>query len=459
MYSHAIFFCGVFFTAIFTFATTTTTANIAVQQVTPYQLSAEGKRDLWAAAPSWHAKFTPQQLQLHMGTSAEVLLELTDLPLGDSFEVLSENPHLASVDHLIPADVINPTTHTWRGNITIDAFFLGSTKIYVRRVNSSERAEDTLGLTIIRRMRVIDHIFTGSVALLVSLLYINFGAALDVTVLRGLLARPLAPIIGFLTQFIIMPLLGYGLGVLIFPDSPELQLGLFFTGVSPSGGASNIWAVILGGNINLSVLMTTVSNFAAFGMMPLWIFTLGQLIFDRANITVPYENIATFAVSLVVPLAIGLAIQRWCPRLTRVLVRLLKPISTCLILFIIIFAIITNLYLFELFSWQIIVAGLALPWLGYILAWGAAKALRRNSVDSLTIAIETGIQNTGISIFLLRFSLPQPEADLTTVIPVSVALLTPIPLLGLYIYKRCAERGIKDGLPETQQTITPTHRY
>lgn len=104
-------------------------------------------------------------------------------------------------------------------------------------------------------------------------------------------------------------------------------------------------------------------------------------------------------------------------------------------------------------------AGLALPWLGYILAWGAAKALRRNSVDSLTIAIETGIQNTGISIFLLRFSLPQPEADLTTVIPVSVALLTPIPLLGLYIYKRCAERGIKDGLPETQQTITPTHRY
>lgn len=257
------------------------------------------------------------------------------------------------MDHLIPADVINPTTHTWRGNITIDAFFLGSTKIYVRRVNSSERAEDTLGLTIIRRMRVIDHIFTGSVALLVSLLYINFGAALDVTVLRGLLARPLAPIIGFLTQFIIMPLLGYGLGVLIFPDSPELQLGLFFTGVSPSGGASNIWAVILGGNINLSVLMTTVSNFAAFGMMPLWIFTLGQLIFDRANITVPYENIATFAVSLVVPLAIGLAIQRWCPRLTRVLVRLLKPISTCLILFIIIFAIITNLYLFELFSWQV----------------------------------------------------------------------------------------------------------
>ncbi|XP_054726910.1 P3 protein [Anastrepha obliqua] len=448
----AIIFCGVFFAAVSALTTT------AQQQVAAYNTTgANSKRAARIAAPNWHAKFTPQQLEMHMSTSAEVLLELTDLPLDSAFEVLSENPKLACVEYLIPADVINPATLVWRGNITVDAIFLGSTKIYVHRVNTTESAEGTLTLTIIRQTRIIDHVFTGSVALLVSLLYINFGAALDVTVLRSLLARPVAPIIGFLTQFIIMPLLGYGLGVLCFPDSPELQLGLFFTGVSPSGGASNIWAVILGGNINLSVLMTTISNFAAFGMMPLWIFTLGRLIFDRANITVPYENIATFAVALVVPLAIGLAIQRWSPRLTRVLVRLLRPISTCLILFIIVFAIITNLYLFELFSWQIILAGLALPWMGYILAWCAAKALRRNAVDALTIAIETGIQNTGIAIFLLRFSLPQPEADLTTVIPVSVAILTPIPLLGLYIYKRCAERGIVEGQLDTQ-SVTPTHR-
>ncbi|XP_036345899.1 P3 protein-like [Rhagoletis pomonella] len=450
----AILFCGILFAAI-SLLTAPTTAQ--QQQVTVHLLGVGSEREAIVDAPNWHAKFTPQQLQMHMGTSAEVLLELTDLPLNAAFEVLSENPNLASVQHLIPADVINSTTLKWRGNITVDAIFLGSTKAFVRRVNTTDRADGTLELTIIRRTRIIDHVFTGSVALLVSLLYINFGAALDVTVLRSLLARPVAPIIGFLTQFIIMPLLGYGLGVLIFPDSPELQLGLFFTGVSPSGGASNIWAVILGGNINLSVLMTTISNFAAFGMMPLWIFTLGQLIFDRANITVPYANIATFAVSLVVPLAIGLAIQRWLPRVARVLVRLLKPISTCLILFIVIFAIVTNLYLFKLFSWQIIVAGLALPWLGYVFGWCAAKALRRSSVDSLTIAIETGIQNTGISIFLLRFSLPQPEADLTTVIPVSVAILTPFPLLGLYIYKRCAERGIVEGQVDTQ-TITPTHR-
>lgn len=77
-----------------------------------------------------------------------------------------------------------------------------------------------------------------------------------------------------------------------------------------------------------------------------------------------------------------------------------------------------------------------MPWLGYVLAWILAKSFRQNAVDALTIAIEAGIQNTGIAIFLLRFSLPPPQDDLTTVIPVGVAIMTPLPLFGIYLYKR-----------------------
>lgn len=59
--------------------------------------------------------------------------------------------------------------------------------------------------------------------------------------------------------------LSYVLGLILFPNNVEMQLGLFFTGVSPSGGASNIWSVILGGNLDLSISMTTISTFSAFG--------------------------------------------------------------------------------------------------------------------------------------------------------------------------------------------------
>lgn len=227
--------------------------------------------------------------------------------------------------------------------------------------------------------------------------------------------------------------------MLLFPNNPEMQLGMFFTGVSPAGGASNIWTVLLGGNLDLSIAMTSFSNICSFGMMPLWLFTLGKVIFDRGDIEVPYQSLSTYLIALIVPLGIGLLIQRFLPRVSRILVRILKPLSSALILFIVVFAIVTNLYLFELFSWQIIVAGLVLPWLAYVLGYLAAWIFRQPSPDRLAIALETGIQNTGIAIFLLRFTLPQPQADLTTVVPVAVAIMTPLPLLALYIWQKVSQ--------------------
>ncbi|KAH8290075.1 hypothetical protein KR044_007035 [Drosophila immigrans] len=409
----------------------------------------------------WQAHFTPAQLQLKMNTRGLVQLQLSGVTADQlqqtdrySFRLQSSSDHLATVlssNATIPIDQL--VDNKWSGDIAIEGHFLGEAQITVRLHdalydNSSAPAnaaqkDSALLAQVLRGERVIDHIFVGSVVLLMSLIYINFGAALNVQVLQGLISRPIGPSIAFVTQTVGMPLLSYALGVFLFPNSPALQLGLFFTGIAPSGGASNTWAAVLGANINLSVLMTTVSNFVAFGSIPLWTFTLGALIFDRAGLEVPYTKIASYCVGLIIPLCIGLAIQRWLPRVAQVLVRLLKPISACLIIFIVVFAIIANFYIFELFSWQIAVGGLALPSLGYAIAWLAAKLLHQNAADALAISIETGIQNTGIAIFLLRTTLPQPQADITNVVPVAVAVMTPLPLLGIYLYQRC--RGAKIG--------------
>lgn len=57
---------------------------------------------------------------------------------------------------------------------------------------------------------------------------------------------------------------------------------------------------------------------------------------------------------------------------------------------------------------------MGLPWLGFVFGLVVAKLLRQSEADVRAIAIETGIQNTGVSIFLLRFTLEPPAADLTT---------------------------------------------
>lgn len=57
---------------------------------------------------------------------------------------------------------------------------------------------------------------------------------------------------------------------------------------------------------------------------------------------------------------------------------------------------------------------MGLPWLGFIFGFIIAKIFKQPQADIRAIAIETGIQNTGVSIFLLRFTLKPPAADLTT---------------------------------------------
>lgn len=228
---------------------------------------------------------------------------------------------------------------------------------------------------------------------------------------RETIRRPVGPLIGFVCQYMLMPLIAFGLGY-AFYDTPAMRLGLFVTGCSPGGGASNIWTLMFGGNLNLSLTMTTVSTFAAFAMMPLWLFTLGRVIFSEHQIVIPYYKICTYAVGLLVPLGIGLLIQRYAPKTSAFLVRILKPVALFLICFILVFGIWANLWMFKVMTWKVWLTGMALPWLGYAFGCTAARVAGRSAEDVIAIAVETGVQNTGVSIFILWFTFDHPLGDI-----------------------------------------------
>lgn len=395
------------------------------------------------AAPRLLATFITDTVEVHMDQYFYVNLNVTgsDLQVGDELSLRTVTEHIATAEWNSTSQFTSEHVNTGRfqGRFRVDGHFLGRTEVVVEGRRGAETLvveNGTLPVTVTRPQRVIDTIFTTSVAVFISLIFINFGCAMHWPSVKGVLKRPIGPLIGVCGQFIFMPLISFGLGFLIFPDTPAMRLGMFFTGVAPGGGASNIWTFILGGNLNLSLAMTTISTLAAFGFMPAWLFSLGQVVFADANIVVPYTRIATFVVGLLIPLGIGVAMQKVTPRISAFMVKILKGFSTTILLFIIIFAIVTNLYIFELFTWQIVVAGVCIPWLGYAAGYAGARLLRQSHEDAVAISVEVGIQNTGIAIFLLRYALPQPEADLTTVVPVAVAIMTPIPNTIVYIIQK-----------------------
>lgn len=282
----------------------------------------------------------------------------------------------------------------------------------VELLSKSESSENFLDVVIIKRKKLVDILFNLSISIFVALMYVSFGATLEFSSIKVILKRPIGPLIGFISQFVFMPLAAFGWGYLLFPKKPELALGLFYMGVSPGGGGSNVFSLLLGGNVNLSITMTTISTLLAFLNIPLWIFTLGSILFEKVGIDTPRTVLFRFAVTLLAPLAIGILIQRFLPRVAVILIRILKPVAAVMMLFIIIFAIISYYHLLVVWSWQIVVAALALPWGGFVFGWLMSKIFRQERAESITISLETGIQNTAVAMYLLNFSLPQPEADL-----------------------------------------------
>lgn len=173
----------------------------------------------------WKAKFKPEKLSMIMDTYNTTELTLENIPevLRPNnmavMQLVSQNKDRVGVDESFQEIKVPLSTGTWTGNVTVQGIFLGQSEIYVKlkvpNSNETEQVKEKLDVIVMRHKRTIDHVFTGTVALLVSILYINFGAALDLKVVKSILLRPVGPVIGFCGQFLLMPLIAYVLGKIL----------------------------------------------------------------------------------------------------------------------------------------------------------------------------------------------------------------------------------------------------
>lgn len=194
------------------------------------------------------------------------------------------------------------------------------------------------------------------------------------------------------------------------------------------------------------------------GMIPLWIFTLGQYVIDdHTQVMIPFQNIFISLASMLVPVVVGVLIQKNWKRGAKFILRFIRPFYIFLILCMFSVGVWSNLYIFRLITPSLIAAACILPYTGFLVGGLVAFVCRQPPARVLAIAIETGIQNTGLPIILMKFSLPQPEADLSIASPVVLAMFMPLPfwiaILFIEARKRwrIAHSGGRHGVTTTQE--------
>ena len=188
---------------------------LMAQHVPNGKLTAQQPKQLQVAfAPELFEKITEDDTKLIDFQIAN----LDDFGDGGSLEVqvTSSHPDIAQVHQMGKYAVADFTPNTnWSGSFNITAKFLGYTQLVVKLWSSgavSNKSSELLAesepakVSVIRLARKVDKAFIYTVAILVSVAFINMGCLLDMDIVKATLKKPIGPAIGFCSQYLFMPL-------------------------------------------------------------------------------------------------------------------------------------------------------------------------------------------------------------------------------------------------------------
>lgn len=260
--------------------------------------------------------------------------------------------------------------------------------------------------------------------LLLPLIFINkcsFGCKVELQVLKGLLQSPQPVLLGLLGQFLVMPFYAY-LMAKVFALPQALALGLIITCSSPGGGGSYLFSLLLGGDVTLAISMTFISTVAATGLLPLSSTVYSYLLSIHETLHVPISKILGTLLFIAVPTAAGVAIRCTLPRLSQLLLQVIKPFSFLLLLGGLLLAYRMGVFILVGVQLPIVLVGLTVPPVGLLVGYCLAVCLKLPVAQRRTISMEVGVQNSLLALAVLQLSLCRLQADYASQAPFIVAL-------------------------------------
>lgn len=246
--------------------------------------------------------------------------------------------------------------------------------------------------------------FSGSLITLgLSIIMLSMGMTLGFDDFRRIGRERSRVLPGVLLQYSVMPALGWSLGYLLALPTP-FAVGLVLVSCCPGGTASNVISYLAKADVALSVTMTVLSTLLAALMTP----TLTALLAgNRIDVSATGLFLDTAQV-VVLPVAAG-ALLKW--RFPRVIESMLPiaPLVAVLTITLIVASVVGagREQILES-GLRLLVAVFGLHLLGFLFGYLAGKAVLGRETGARTVAIEVGMQNSGLGVVLARGNFANP---------------------------------------------------
>jgi BASS family bile acid:Na+ symporter len=227
---------------------------------------------------------------------------------------------------------------------------------------------------------------------LIQLIMFGMGTSMSMKDFAAVVQTPKGVVIGIMSQFIIMPLMGFTLAYASnFP--PEIAAGIILIGCSPSGLASNVMCYLAKANLALSLTVTSITTLIAPFVTP---FLMKIFAGELVEIDV-LKMMWDISKMIIIPIGAGLIFNKLLTGKSKWLDDAMPFVSMFGIAFII--TIITAAGRDSLLKIGplLMIVVLIHNSFGYLLGYWSGRLFKMAEKDCRTIAIEVGMQNAGLA--------------------------------------------------------------
>ncbi|MEE6519730.1 hypothetical protein FKM82_017463 [Ascaphus truei] len=150
---------------------------------------------------------------------------------------------------------------------------------------------------------------------------LGLGCTVEVSQIGEHLRRPIGVLLALISQFVLMPMVAFLLA-LIFSLNEVAAIAVLLCGCCPGGNLSNIMSLLVNGDMNLSIIMTTSSTLLALLLMPLclWIYSRPWINTPLVQF-LPLGAVALTLCSTLLPIGLGVFIRYRYSRIADVLLK------------------------------------------------------------------------------------------------------------------------------------------
>ncbi len=247
----------------------------------------------------------------------------------------------------------------------------------------------------------------GLLILNITLAFIMFGVALEVDVqsFKNIIKKPKSAIIGFFSQFFLLPALTFLL-ILAIKPSASVALGMILVACCPGGNISNFISLLARGNAALSVTLTAIATLGAIFLTPVNFAFWGSMYERASHIIIPIEvnpwhMLRTVFILLGIPLVLGMFFSKYFPKVTQKIIKPIKIFSILIFTGFIVVAFANNFEYFIKYIHLIFIIVLIHNALALATGFSISSLFKVSREDRRSISIETGIQNSGLALVLI----------------------------------------------------------